>query len=47
MGKLVQTVENTEYIDTVICRPVNEMTDYIFRIIRIAYRIGTAGQHLE
>ena len=47
MAELVQAVEDTEYIDTIVSRLINEVTDNIFRIVGIADGIRTAGQHLE
>ena len=47
MVQLVQAVENTEYINAIICSLIDEMTDHIFRIVGISYGIGAAGQHLE
>lgn len=47
MAELVQAVEDTEYIDAIVSRLVDEVTDHIFRIVGITDGIRTAGQHLE
>ena len=47
MAQLIQAVEHTEYIDAIFCCTVNKLTDYIFRIVGISYRISPTGQHLE
>ena len=45
--QLVQAVEDSEYVNTVVCSLVDEMTNHVFRIVGIADGIGAAGKHLE
>ena len=47
MIQIVQAVKDTENIDAVFRRLRDEVTNNGFVIIRIAYRIRAAGQHLE
>ena len=47
MVQLVQAVEYAEYVDACISSLVDEVTDNIFRIVRISDRVGAACQHLE